>query len=67
MKEGNDEVLRLKELMEKDDSIANMDQLEQAHNKANDIILGDRQILIADSDQFATDMTFIGNLIFPHC
>ena len=67
MKEGDDEVLRLKDLMDKDDAIATMKELDKARKEANSIILGDRQMLVAESDQFATDMAFIGNLmIFSH-
>lgn len=61
MREASEEVQRLRELVEKDDLLATMEELEETLHKANEIVLEDKQMLTSDKQQFSHDIAFIGD------
>ena len=52
----------LKERVEEEESLATLDELEQIHTKANQMVLCEKQALTEDRDQLNSNVTRIGKL-----
>jgi len=51
---------KLKERVEEEESLATLNELEQIHTEANEMVLSDKQALTEDRDRFSSDMDRIG-------
>ena len=58
---------KLKERAKDDDSMATLDELEQTHTEANEMVASEKQALTEDRDQFSYDMKRIGELSVCTC
>ena len=60
MREAKGSCDELKERAEREESLVTLDELEQIHTDANEMVLREKQALTEDRDQFISDMDRIG-------
>ena len=67
MREAKGDYDKLKERAKEEESLATLDDLEQTHTEANDMVVREKQALTEDRDQLSSDMNRIGELSVHAC
>ena len=60
MREAKRDCDNLNERMEEEESLATLEELEQIHSEANEMVIGDERTLTEERDQYSSDMDWIG-------
>ena len=62
MREAKRDCDKLSERLKEEESLATLKELEQMHIKANEMIIGNKETLIEEIDQYSSDVDWIGEL-----